>query len=208
MAVYIYIYIYIHSHEQSYLHAYLDHPKSLKRTIPYSQALRIKTICSTLTKCKKHCAILKQNFIERGYDERILNDEINKVDNIDRKDLLSKKEKNVKDRIPYLITYNRKLPMMRKIINKHWNVLQINPGLEEIFQNNPFVAYKRNKNLQEIIGGHTIKNGKVFKAHSKSREGKCESCNKSKSSLYCKQVIDTSTFQSYQHSNYTSYFTN
>ena len=52
--------------------------------------------------------------------------------------------------------------MMHKIINKHWNVLQINLGLEEIFQNNPFVAYKRNKNLQEIIGGHTIKNGKVF----------------------------------------------
>ena len=59
--------------------------------------------------------------------------------------------------------------MMRKIINKHCNVLQINPGLEKIFQNNPFVAYTRNKNLKEIIGGPMIKNGKVFKAHSKSR---------------------------------------
>ena len=46
--------------------------------------------------------------------------------------------------------------MMRKFINKHWNVLQINPGLQEAFENNPFVAYKRNKNLQEIMGGHTI----------------------------------------------------
>ena len=36
--------------------------------------------------------------------------------------------------------------MMHKIIHKHWNVLQINPELEEIFPNNPFVAYKRNKN--------------------------------------------------------------
>ena len=83
-----------------------------------------------------------------------MNDEIDKVENIDRKDLLSKKEK---DRVPCPITYNRKLSMMRKIINKHWNFLQINPGLEEIFQNNPFVAYKKNKNLQEITGGHTIK---------------------------------------------------
>ena len=47
---------------------------------------------------------------------------------------------------------------MRKIINKHWNVLQINPKLLETFQNNPLVAFKRNKDLQEIIGGHTIKN--------------------------------------------------
>ena len=105
--------------QQSYLHAHSDHPKSLKRSIPYSQALRIKTICSTLTEYKKHCAILKQNVRERGYKENILNDEIDKVDTIDRKDLLSKKEKNIKDRIPCLITYNRK----RKIINKHWNIL-------------------------------------------------------------------------------------
>ena len=30
----------------------------------------------------------------------------------------------------------------------------------------------------------------------------------SKPSLYCKQVIDTSTFQSCQHKNYTLHFTN
>ena len=71
--------------------------------------------------------------------------------------------------------------------------IYINPGLKEIFQNNPIVAYKRNKNLQEIVGRHTIKNGKVFKAHLKSREEKCELCTTSKPSLCCKQVIDTST---------------
>ena len=65
---------------------------------------------------------------------------------------------------------------MCKIINKYWNVLQINLELQETFQNNPSVAFKRNRNLQEIIGGHTIKNGKVFKAHSKNRNGKCEPC--------------------------------
>ena len=78
--------------QQSYLHAHSDHPKSLKRSIPYSQELRIKTICSILTEYKKHCAILKQNFIERGHEGNILKDEIDKVDNIDRKDLLRKKK--------------------------------------------------------------------------------------------------------------------
>ena len=89
---------------QSYLHSHSDHPKSLKRSIPYSQALRFKTICYTLTEYKRHCAILKQNFLERGSEGNILKDEIDKVDNIDRKDLLSKNEKNIKDRIPCLIT--------------------------------------------------------------------------------------------------------
>ena len=51
---------------------------------------------------------------------------------------------------------------MPKIINKHWNVLQINSESWETFQNNPFVAFKRNKILQEIIRGYAIKNSALF----------------------------------------------
>ena len=46
---------------------------------------------------KKHCAILKQNFIEKGYEENILKDQMDKVDNIDQKDLLRKKEKSIEN---------------------------------------------------------------------------------------------------------------
>ena len=53
--------------------------------------------------------------------------------------------------------------MLRKIINKYWNVLQINSKLQETFQNKLFVVVKK-KDLQEIIG-HTIKNGKRIKNH-------------------------------------------
>ena len=106
--------------------------------------LRIKIICYTLTKWKKHCATLKKKFIERGYEENILQDQIDKVDSISRKDLL---RKNIKDRIPCLIIYNRELPMMRKIINKHWNVFEINPELQETFQSNGFVAFKKKQKL-------------------------------------------------------------
>ena len=60
--------------QQSYLHAQSYDPNSLKISISYSQALRIKTICSTLTKFKKPCAILKQNVTEDGYEENILKD--------------------------------------------------------------------------------------------------------------------------------------
>lgn len=41
------------SDQQSYLHKHSDYPKPLRKNIPCSQALRIKTICSTLTKYKK-----------------------------------------------------------------------------------------------------------------------------------------------------------
>ena len=64
---------------------------------------------------------------------------------------------------------------------------------------NLFLAFKRNKNLQEIIAGQTIKNGTMFKTHLENRKGKCdEPYHTRKPSLRCKQIIDTSTFQNYQ----------
>ena len=52
---------------------------------------------------------------------------------------------------------------------------------ELYFLNCTFVTFKRNKNLQEIIG-LTIKNGKVFhlETHLENRKRKCEPCNTKK----------------------------
>ena len=48
-------------------------------------------------------------------------------------------------------------------MNRNWNILQINTAFHGLFQATPMIAFKRSKNLQEIIGGHTVKQGKVFK---------------------------------------------
>ena len=42
---------------------------------------------------------------------------------------------------------------------------------------------KRNKNLQEIIGGHAIKHGKAFRTHLENRHGNSEPCNTNVPSL-------------------------
>ena len=42
------------TNQQAFLHAKSEHPRSLKSNIPYSQALRLKTICSTYTKFDKN----------------------------------------------------------------------------------------------------------------------------------------------------------
>ena len=55
--------------QQAFLHAKSEHPRSLKSSIPYSQALRLKTICSTSTEFDKNCAAIKQKFLDRQYKE-------------------------------------------------------------------------------------------------------------------------------------------
>ena len=72
------------SNQQTYLHAQSNHPKSLKdSSIPYSPALRIKTICST-TKTVRSL----QKGLRRGYPENLVNEQVDKVKNMKRKQLL------------------------------------------------------------------------------------------------------------------------
>ena len=111
--------------QQAFLHAKSEHPRSLLSSIPYSQALRLKTICSTTTEFDKNCAIIKQKFLDWQYKEEVLDEQIKKVNRTERKELFTCKEENSKNRIPLSITYNRTLPNIFKIVKENWNILQI-----------------------------------------------------------------------------------
>ena len=183
--------------QQAFLHAKSKHPRSLKGSIPYSQALRLKTICSTTAEFDKNCAIIKQKFLDRQYKEEILDEQIKKVDRIERKKLFISKEKKTKT-MPLSITYNRTLPNISKIVNRNWNILQINSEFHAVFQATPMIAFKRSKNLQEFIGGHTVKKVKVFKKSLVRLNGKSLPCSLTRPSLRCTQIVNTLTFMSQQ----------
>ena len=58
------------------------------------------------------------------------------------------------------------------------------------------MAFKRSKTLQEIIGGHTVKQGKVFKKNLARLNGKSVSCSLTRPCLT--QLFSTQTFMSQQ----------
>ena len=53
--------------EKAFLLANSEHPRSLKNSFLYSQALRLKLICSASTEYGKNCAIIKQKFLDIQY---------------------------------------------------------------------------------------------------------------------------------------------
>ena len=163
--------------QQTYLHAQSNHPKSLKDSIPYSQGLHIKTVCSTTSEFNKNCDIITKRFKERGYPENLVNEQVDKVKNMKRKQLLLTNKRTIQNRIPVSITCNRYLPNISKIITKNWNILQISPTLQKVFDKKPMITYKRNKNLGEFIGGHTLQGGNVFKTHLQIIKRESKSCN-------------------------------
>ena len=60
-----------------------------------------------------------------------------------------------------MVTYNRQLPPIKEAIDKHWDILKIDPKLRTAFIDKPFMAFKRNKNLRDIIGQKTVLNDKA-----------------------------------------------
>ena len=81
---------------QSYLHANLEHPRSLKESVPYTQALRVKRICSTNSEFEAHINTIKDQFVKRGYEKTLIENHIEKVAKLDRSVLLAEQNKSKK----------------------------------------------------------------------------------------------------------------
>ena len=64
---------------QNYLDARSGHPKSLKDSIPYSEALRIKRICSSQQEFLNDIAKMINQFQKHGYDMSLIEQQINKA---------------------------------------------------------------------------------------------------------------------------------
>ena len=64
---------------QNYLHAKSGHLPSLKKSIPYSQALRIMCIFSTLEEYRKRSQDLIKRFVEKGYNESTLENKLREL---------------------------------------------------------------------------------------------------------------------------------
>ena len=100
------------------MHAKSYHPKSTKEAIAFGQATRLKRICMETTEFQTAANQLKEDLIKRGYNEEQTMAEINRAAEQDRKNLLTYKERKTKNRVPMIVTYNRRLPRLKEIIDE------------------------------------------------------------------------------------------
>ena len=96
---------------RNFFHYKSAHPKALKDSIPSSQALRIKRICSETSEVIKHLKDLKDAFIKRGYQSKILHHHFERTLSVDRKIMLENKEKSsTQGNLPLVLNFNKPLP--------------------------------------------------------------------------------------------------
>ncbi len=114
-------------------HSYLAfdscHPKHNITSIPYSQLLRVKRICSTWTEFFRHSFSLILHFSLRGYPMDLLTDALLKanqknIEDVVNTDNSTQTDDDVQQKTLYFIQpYNPSSPPMKDIITKHWPIL-------------------------------------------------------------------------------------
>ena len=78
-------------------------------------------------------------------------------------------------------------------------MLQINTALKPLFEEKPIIAYRRNKNLRDLIGSNRILNNKkITRPKATKKQGSSSACRTRADNLCCPQIVKTKTFTSFR----------
>ena len=95
-----------------YLHFQSSHPKHTKKSIVYSQTLRISRTCSQEEDYKNYCNQMKSWFLKSSYLKHLTDTEMKKVKFKSRE----RTEKSKSKGKPFVVTYHPSLNCLNKII--------------------------------------------------------------------------------------------
>ena len=127
------------------------HPLQCKQAIPYGQALKLRRICSNNEDFILWTAELKQHLVKRGYDPLEIQKQIERAAEVPRETTLQTKHKQRSNRVPLVTTYDPRLPNLNHIVRDHLQTLHISNRLKEAIPEAPITAYRRPKNLGDLL---------------------------------------------------------
>ena len=174
---------------RQYLHASSCHVYHSKKSIPYSQALRLNRICSENSFYDKRCNELEVWLRERGYSDKLVRQQILKARKQKRKDLLD----NMKDKINYYklvfnITYHPNFSNLKDTMSFLHLLLTLDQEHQQVFHKVPIIGFRRAKSLKDILVRTKV--SPVLK-----NEGSCGPCKKSRCEI-CEHIVSTDNFKS------------
>ena len=136
-------------------HSYLlyssSHPNHTKQSIPFSQFLRLRRLCSEDEDFQSKSLEMREFFVQRGYPTSLLDTAFSKASQIPRSETLSNSVTNVTDhnRTPLVLTFHPFNFKVHDVIRKNFHTLKNDPETSSIFSNNPLVSFRHSKNIRE-----------------------------------------------------------
>lgn len=166
-----------------YLHASSFHPRHQIQSIAFSQAIRLRLICSLIQDFDSASNSLLKNLTLCGHNHHKTKLAIARARDTNRDTLLHPPQRPPKKIIPFILTYsphNRSAP---HILKQALSFLRPSPANKKFLEYRMLVAYRRSLNLRDLIVSSTHPPPK-----SKSQSKPCHrtSCK------ICDQVVSTS----------------
>ena len=115
-----------------YLHYLSAHPYHTKKSVIFSQTLRISRLCSSEKDFEDRKEEMKSQFRKREYPENLIRSEINKVKFSNFRPKNSYKNHNMKG-IPLVVTYHPLLKSLSGIIDKNVSILYMDEEVRKVF---------------------------------------------------------------------------
>ena len=129
-----------------YVHCTSSHPEYTKRSIVFSQSLRVSRICSLAKDFRKHTTEVRSWFYKRGYPKCLVEKENGKP----------KEPKEKKKGVPFVITYHPSLKNIGRIINQNLYILYINEDVKSVFAPAPMISFRSARKLSSIQSGQNF----------------------------------------------------
>ena len=180
-----------------YLHWTSAHPPHIKYSIPYSQALRLRRICSSTDILEQRIMQYSNFFVACGYKKDKVLSKMRKVLSLTQEESLRARERGTTNRIPLVTTYNPHTSFIAEMANRKWHFLQSKERLARIFEQRPLIAYRRPKSLRDTLVSSKLRS-RTTGDHT-TTTGDCGPCKKPKCS-WCIRINKTSTFTGTQDS--------
>ena len=101
-----------------FLHFNSAHPFHDKKSIVYSQGLRIKRLCSSPVAFEKHLESLRSCFCKRGNPQKVVDEQLKRVSEITMNDLIGRSGKK-ETVVSHIVTYHPRFHNLNNIIRNH-----------------------------------------------------------------------------------------
>ena len=132
-----------------FLHYTSFYPDHTKRSIIYSQTLRISRICSNKSELLKHLESMKSRFEVMGYPNKLIEQEMEKVEFFKNGSVV--RQRDLRKGVPFVLMCHPLFKSMGKIINKNLNLMYMNNEVKKIFTPKPMVSFRSARKMSSYF---------------------------------------------------------
>ena len=184
----------------NYLRFDSAHPRHCKTSLPHSQFLRLRRICSRITDYDSNAAMLASHFTRRGYPQDLIEDAAIKVRRMDRSTILTQTHKEPQQepqqKLFLITTYDPQENLLKKIVDTNWPNLGRTNTTTNLYTAQITYGHRRNKNLKDVlVNSQVTRDQPKQRAKPEDPPNPLNKC-KSKKCTYCPYIDRTGSITS------------